>query len=165
MNKSKQLFISLLAISLFTGSCAVIKSSTEERLPKKETVANELYAEIFHMDSILFIAFNSRDIEKLKSLFSKDLEFYHDKDGLTSYTQTIESFIKMAAKKNDLKRELLPGSLEVYPLKDFGAMQVGVHRFCHTEKGKADCGTFKFMHIWKQEKGEWKISRVISYGH
>ena len=115
--------------------------------------------------SILFIAFNSRDIEKLKSLFSKDLEFYHDKDGLTSYTQTIESFIKMAAKKNDLKRELLPGSLEVYPLKDFGAMQVGVHRFCHTEKGKADCGTFKFMHIWKQEKGEWKISRVISYGH
>ncbi len=165
MNKRKQIFLLLLAISLFIGSCTVMKNSMEERPPKNEKVVNGLYAEIFHMDSILFNAFNNRDIEKLKTLFTEDLEFYHDKDGLTVYKHTIESFINLAAKKNDLKRELIPGSLEVYPLKDFGAMQVGEHRFCHTENGKPDCGTFKYVHIWKKINNEWKISRVISYGH
>lgn len=154
-----------VAISFFVGSCSVAKNSIEESLKKNSNAVNDLYAEIFHMDSVLFNAFNSRDIQTLKTLFTDDLEFYHDKDGLTSYTHTIESFIKLAAQKNDLKRELIPGSLEVYPVKDFGAMQIGQHRFCHTENGKPDCGTFKFVHIWKQENNEWKISRVISYGH
>jgi len=118
------------------------------------------------MDSVLFNAFNNRDVAKLKTLFREDLEFYHDKDGLTGYSHTIESFIGLAGKKeNDLKRELIAGSLEVYPLKDFGAMQIGMHRFCHTENGKSDCGSFKFVHIWKKINGDWKISRVVSYGH
>jgi hypothetical protein len=117
------------------------------------------------MDSVLFNAFNSRDTAKFKTLFTDDLEFYHDKGGLTGYTFSIESLKRTAASNTDLKRELIPGSLEVYPVKDYGAVQIGMHRFCHTENGKPDCGTFKFVHIWKKEKGEWKISRVVSYDH
>lgn len=133
---------------------------------KKQSPASvELYNTIAHMDSVLFNAFNSRDVETLKTLFTEDLEFYHDIGGLTNYTQNMEAFKSTAEKKNDLKRELIAGSLEVYPVKDFGAMQVGMHRFCHTENGKPDCGTFKFVHIWKNINGTWKISRVVSYGH
>jgi len=44
-------------------------------------------------------------------------------------------------------------------------MQVAAHKFCHTENGKPDCGTFKFVHIWKQTPKGWKIARVVSYGH
>lgn len=117
------------------------------------------------MDSLLFNAFNSRDIDKFKSLFTPDLEFYHDKGGLTNYDQTVASLKNTAANNTDLKRELVPGSLEVYPLKEYGAMQIGMHRFCHTENGKPDCGVFKFVHIWKLQDGEWKITRVVSYGH
>ncbi len=93
------------------------------------------------------------------------MEFYHDKGGLTNYAQNMAAFKNTASANTDLRRDLIPGSLEVYEVKDFGAMQIGKHRFCHTENGKPDCGTFKFVHIWKKNNGEWKISRVVSYDH
>jgi hypothetical protein len=125
----------------------------------------DLYKEIAHMDSVLFNAFNTRDIDKFKILFSEDLEFYHDKGGLTNYEHTID-FMKTTAKANNqLRRELVKGSLEVYPIPGYGAMEIGEHRFCHTENDKLDCGTFKFVHIWQKKDGQWKISRVVSYDH
>jgi|SRR5688572_4603228 len=128
-------------------------------------LGDALYQEIAHMDSVVFNAFNSRDVEKFKSLFAGDLEFYHDKGGLTNYDHTIE-FMKTTAKNNDqLRRELVKGSLEVYPIPGYGAMQIGAHTFCHIENGKQQCGTFKFVHVWQKKNGEWKITRVISYGH
>ena len=64
-----------------------------------------------------------------------------------------------------LKRTLINETLEVYPIKDFGAIETGQHTFCHDENGKTDCGTFKFVHIWKNENGVWKITRIITYDH
>ncbi|MBD0278645.1 MAG: nuclear transport factor 2 family protein, partial [Flavisolibacter sp.] len=107
----------------------------------------------------------NRDMEKFKSLFTDDLEFYHDKGGLTDYQYTIESFKNTIARNDGLRRELVKGSLEVYPIKDFGAIQIGSHTFCHNENGKQDCGTYKFVHVWKKVGTEWKIARVISYDH
>lgn len=124
-----------------------------------------LYKEIAHADSVLFNAFNSRDINAFKNMFATDLEFFHDKGGLTDYNYTVESFKKTVEKNNDLRRDLVKGSLEVYPIKDYGAIQVASHIFCHTENSKSDCGTFKFLHIWKKINGEWKITRVVSYNH
>jgi ketosteroid isomerase-like protein len=126
---------------------------------------NDLYKEIFHMDSLLFNAFNLRDIDQFKNLFTEDLEFYHDKGGLTNYEYTINSLKTTASLNNQLKRELVKGSLEVYPIPGYGAMEIGAHTFCHIENGKQDCGTFKFVHIWKKNNDEWKITRVVSYGH
>jgi hypothetical protein len=133
---------------------------------KAQSVKNsELFQEIAKMDSILFDAFNKRDVEKLKILFSTDLEFYHDIDGLSDYKTNMERFTQLATRKTDLRRDLVKEDLEVFPLKEFGAMQVGVHRFCHTENNKQDCGTFRFVHIWKKTDGQWKITRVMSFGH
>lgn len=131
-----------------------------------QSAKDSLYNEIAHMDSVLFNAFNTRDVEKFKSLFSEDLEFYHDKGGLTNYEYTI-NFMKDVAKNNNngLRRDLVKGSLEVYPIPGYGAMEIGAHTFCHLENGKQDCGTFKFVHIWQRKNGEWKITRVVSYGH
>ena len=126
---------------------------------------DSLYKMIEQMDRVLFDAFNNRDIKTFKSLFTEDLEFYHDKGGLTDYDYTVKSMEKTAALNNGLKRELVPGSLEVYPIPNYGAMEIGAHKFCHTENGKLDCGTFKFVHIWKKVGNEWKITRVVSYGH
>lgn len=163
--KNKNLHLTFLVVALLVTSCFEKAYSQNVATKKKLKETSELYKTIFHMDSVLFNAFNNRDMEKFKTLFTEDLEFYHDKDGLTGYIQTIESFKSLAAKNNGLRRDLIAGSLEVYPLKDFGAMQIGTHRFCHTENNKPDCGSFKFVHIWKQINGEWKISRVVSYGH
>jgi ketosteroid isomerase-like protein len=124
-----------------------------------------LYKEIVHMDSVLFDAFNAHDLDKLKILFSEDMEFYHDKGGLTNYAQNMQAFQENFAKISDLKRELVSGSLEVYPIKDYGAVEIGAHRFCHTENGKEICGSFKFVHVWKKTNDGWKLTRVVSYDH
>ena len=124
-----------------------------------------LYRQIARMDSMMFNAFNSRDVKTFEKLFSEDLEFYHDKAGLTNYQHTIEFMRNMAKNDNGLKRELVPGSLQVYPIKDYGAIEMGSHRFCHQENNRQDCGNFKFIHIWKKMGDEWKVTRVISYDH
>ena len=152
--KSGIRYISVLL--LFTGFTTVVNA---------QSAADSLYNEIKKMDSILFTAFNTRDIEKFKTIFDTGLEFYHDKGGLTNYDYTINS-LKETAKRNDgLRRDLLKGSLEIFPIPGYGAMQIGAHIFCHTENGKQDCGTFKFVHIWQKKNGEWKITRVVSYDH
>ncbi|RFS16616.1 nuclear transport factor 2 family protein [Emticicia sp. C21] len=129
------------------------------------TEGNKLYNEIAHMDSVLFNAFNTQDQETIKNVFDPSLEFYHDKGGLTNYTQNIDSFKTLFANNNGLNRKLVEGSMEVYPVKDYGAIEVGEHTFCHKENGRDDCGTFKFLHIWQKKDGVWKITRVASYDH
>jgi len=128
-------------------------------------VSKDLYKEIAHMDSAVFNAFNNRNIDQFKNLFTEDLEFYHDQGGLTNYQHTVDFLKTTNSLNNGLKRELVKGTLEVYPIPGYGAMEIGEHTFCHMENGKQDCGTFKFVHIWKKTDGEWKITRVISYGH
>jgi len=125
----------------------------------------ELYDSIAHADSLLFAAYNAHDLKKLQAGFTTDLEFYHDKDGLSNYGQVGEGFKRVFDQNNGIKRELVMGSLEVYPITDFGAIEVGSHRFCHKENGKDDCGTFPFIMLWIKQDSTWKISRVISYDH
>lgn len=127
----------------------------------------ELFETISRMDAQLFDAFNAHKLDAVMSMFADDVEFYQDNDGVSDYTQTKNDFGKMFASVPDIKRELVPGSLEVYPIKDYGAIEIGTHRFCHKEKGKdaPECGSFKFIHVWRKIDNAWKISRVISYGH
>lgn len=153
----KQVFNFLLLLLLLSG-CGQLSAQGKK-------VDDSLFNQIAHLDSVLFNAFNGRDIETFKKLFTTDLEFYHDKGGLTGYEYTIQSLKNTAARNDGLKRELVLGSLEVYPIKDYGAIQIGAHRFCHLENGKQDCGTFKFVHIWKKFGNDWKITRVVSYDH
>ena len=70
----------------------------------------------------------------------------------------------MFANNPDIRRTV-PGLLEVYPVKNYGAIEIGVHEFCHTENGKPNCGTFKFAHVWRYADGRWTVARVVSYGH
>jgi len=132
---------------------------------KSQTENLELYSEIAHMDSVLFSAFNSHDAEKMSILFTKDLEFYHDKNGLSGYEQTVEAFGRLFSQNNGMRREILKSNLEVYPINNYGAVEIGVHTFYHMENDQRIGGTFKFIHLWKKENGQWKISRIISYDH
>ena len=64
--------------------------------------------------------------------------------------------------KTKLRRELIKGSMQVYPIKNYGAVQLGDHRFYVTENGKEVLsGVAKFIHVWKYENGEWRISQGL----
>ena len=129
--------------------------------------AQDLVREISHMDTVLFDAFNQHDLEKLKTLFTPDLEFYHDRGGLTHYQENMESFKKTFDSPTVVRRELAEGTLEVYPLNGYGAVEIGIHRFYSTDPGQKEklTATAKFVHVWQKKDGEWKIARVVSYDH
>jgi ketosteroid isomerase-like protein len=158
----------LLLAALFSISG---QAADQQAAKKKTATSGELFDTIDRMDSAMFDAFNGHDVDRLMSMFTDDLEFYHDTGGVTNYEQTKESFKKLFANTPDIRRDLVKGSLEVYPIKDYGAIETGEHVFCHEENGngaspaRTDCGRFKFAMVWRKDGESWKISRVISYGH
>ena len=69
--------------------------------------------------SQLFDAYNHCDLDKFDSFMVDDLDFYHDLGGFSGSRQiTIEGV------KNNIygkvTRELVPGTLEVYPIANYG---------------------------------------------
>ena len=98
-------------------------------------------------------------------LFTDDLEFYHDTGGLQSFADVKSGFGTLFGRNVSIRRNLVPGTLRVLPIRNFGAIELGTHQFCHTENGKLDCGSFEFVQLWKRVGGKWKIARVVSYGH
>ena len=155
----------IFSLLLATGSLSFGQSPNPPSVPPVTPQSHEQFATIARMDTKLFDAFNAHNADGLMTMFSDDLEFYHDTGGVTNYQQTRANFAKMFGNVPDITRTLVEGTLEIYPIKDYGAIEVGVHRFCHTENGKEECGSFKFVHVWHKTGETWKIARVISYGH
>jgi hypothetical protein len=126
----------------------------------------ELTRAVTTLDAQLFDAYNTCNLEKFDSFFVDDVEFYHDKGGVTLGRKALTESVKnnICGKTT---RELVAGTLEVYPIHGYGAVEIGVHRFRHPE-GSADHGVIgeaKFIHLWQYKDGAWKITRVISYDH
>jgi ketosteroid isomerase-like protein len=158
------MFAALIVLCVCSYSAAAQGAQPAEQSAAKQE-STPLHDEIARVDATMFAAFNAHDAGALMSLFSEKLEFYHDIGGLQSYSDVAVGFKRMLAQNNGMRRELVAGTLEVYPIKDYGAIETGTHRFCHTEEGKEICGTFKFLHIWRKEGTAWKVTRVVSYGH
>lgn len=133
-----------------------------EGIPADAAALRSLVA---RLDHAMFEAYNAHDVDGLMSWFTADLEFYHDTGGLLDFEQVKSGFTNVFANNPDIRRELVDGSLAVYPIQGYGAIEIGAHRFCHTENGKPDCGTFQFMQVWRFKDGAWKVSRDVSYGH
>lgn len=124
----------------------------------------ELYSNIVGLDSAFFAAYNTCDVnlETYASFYAEDIEFYHDQGGLA----TSKADIVKGTKENicgKVTRELVPGSIEVYPIRGFGAVEIGFHKFINNEE---PAGTpsqpGRFVVIWQQQEDGWKISRVVS---
>ncbi|MCX6317988.1 MAG: serine hydrolase [Bacteroidetes bacterium] len=127
----------------------------------------QLFNEVLKMDSLFGDAFNTRDIDKLKSLFSPELSFYHDKTGLTRFSENIRLFTDNFNSDKKMRRELVRESLDVYPVPGFGAIETGIHTFYVTEPGQAERldSRPKFVHVWKKSGDKWELINVISYDH
>jgi len=65
------------------------------------------------------------------------------------------------------RRQLVPGTLAVYTLNNYGAVETGRHDFYALEDGRPERKTesAQFLHIWKNEDGQWKLTRVVSFDH
>jgi len=155
--------LSTLAGCLFLASCSNTKE-VDRKTTRYKPDNQELYNTIVKLDSLFFQYYNTCDVNlaKYASFYSEDIEFYHDQGGImTSKEEIIE-----ATKKNicgKLTRELVKGSIEVYPIKNFGAVEFGNHQFHNNQEPAGTPGKIgRFVIIWENKGKEWKISRVIS---
>ena len=89
-------------IVLILIALVVVLGSANAQLKEDVATTTDLYNEIKLQDSLLFAAFNTRDIETFKNYFSEDLEFFHDIGGLTGYDVTI-NFLKTTAQQKTTK--------------------------------------------------------------
>jgi hypothetical protein len=152
-------------ICLFT-SIGLFSCVSKKELPKIETGKyttedKELYQTIVKMDSVFFDAYNTCDLKKQAAIYADDIEFYHDKGGLsTSKTDIIAATEKNICGK--VTRTLIKGSVEVYPIKDFGAIEIGYHKFFNNQEPDEPAHPSKFIIFWNHLNNEWKITKVVS---
>jgi len=163
-----RVFLSRTAI-LFSILCTlIIPVHGQEKIVLPDN--KKLFDELAYRDSVLFSIAYTCQPDKVATYFTDDMEFYHDKGGPTIGKEAfLESLKKNFCGPNavKLRREVVKGSLKVYPMDNFGAIQMGVHRFYITETGKPErlSGEAQFTHLWKLVNNEWKITRVLSYDH
>ena len=134
-----------------------------------------LVDEIRQADAEFFRAFfDTCDVETVRRYIADDFEMIHDKGGFVSrsgaeFVKVTQDKCKRQAEGEDFlsTRKLVPESLKVYPIQDDGAIEVGTHTFYAVKAGEPDrlTETGQFTHFWKQENGQWKLSRVLSYDH
>lgn len=162
MTKLSALPGTLLLLSLLS----LLALRAAEAQPRKGLPPeDELFRTIAALDTALFDAFNRCDLEKFGALFAEDVEFYHDQGGVQRSRQSVVESVKNNI-CGKVSRELVPGTLEVYPMKGFGAVEIGVHRFHHPGRDDVEpVGEAKFIHLWENKDGAWRITRVISYDH
>lgn len=149
-----------LAIGFFVSACSPKEIPSTQYKPDDQN----LYETIVKHDSEFFAAYNTCDknLDTYGAFFSDNIEFYHDQGGLMTSKQGIID----ATKRNicgKVSRELVKDSIEVYPIKDYGAVEIGLHKFHNnTEPADAPSKIGKFMIMWRNENNEWKITRVVS---
>jgi hypothetical protein len=126
-----------------------------------------LFATVSKLDADFFDAFNhcaSPDqLWKHASYLAPNLEFYHDKGGVT---WPRHDYIANTKKNvcGQFRRVLIPDSLQIFPVKDFGAIEQGWQKFCWLKTGKC-FGEAQFLVLWHHLDDHWVITRVFSYGH
>jgi hypothetical protein len=129
----------------------------------QSAVGSPLTTKVAALDSTLFAAYNACDMPAFSKLFAPNVEFYHDEGGVTtSRAQVIANTRRYICGK--VHRELVAGTLEAHPIKDYGAIATGEHRFCELTTGKCE-GIAKFVIVWQQRPNGWRATRVLSFGH
>lgn len=152
-----------------------IRAEAQVNLTPGPVSTRELVEAVNRADQALFEAvFDTCDTDALAKMVTEDLEFFHDKHGLSStsgeeFVTAIRGKCQRQRDGEDFlsRREIVPESVRVYPLKDYGAIQVGEHRFYAVVAGKSDrlVETGRFTMVWHDDNGTWRLARVLSYDH
>ena len=141
------------------------------KITAQEKPISSLYKTIIQQDSLLFsVGFNQCNIQQYEKSLSDQLQFYHDKDGISDKQKFLNDLKNGLCKNPEMrqvKRLLLKDKTEIYPLLKndtiYGAVHNGDHLFYESKDHQP--GIAKFTNIWLLENNEWKLNSSISYNH
>ncbi|MFP5391481.1 MAG: nuclear transport factor 2 family protein [Gammaproteobacteria bacterium] len=120
-------------------------------------------------------AYNDCDYAKLDALTAEDVEFYHDKGGMTNGRAALTDAVRknicgnpaVAVRRDAAAKDVQAFMLERGP-EVYGALITGQHRFTNVPKsGGAEVPTdrARYTMLWLRKDNAWKLSRVVSYDH
>lgn len=154
--------VSMLVVAL---ACLAPARADEAAAAQGDSLTRRINA----LDAELFAAFNACEVDRQMAMLDENIEFYHDKGGLTRGRGGMERMgrERCASRQVQLRREVVKGSFKVYPVPGYGAIQEGMHRFYLTEQGGREqlIEIARFVHVWEQGDAGWKIVRALSYDH
>ena len=139
-----------------------------------QNTEQKIIQHILHKDSLFWQSYNRCDTSGYDQFFSNDVEFYHDKGGITLGVENMALSLKKNLCSNSdfrIRREEVKGTVKVFTLQNngviYGAILSGEHFFYILEKGKEERldGRAKFTHLWLLKDGVWKMTRILSYDH
>ncbi|WP_423602604.1 nuclear transport factor 2 family protein [Sphingomonas sp. MS122] len=121
-------------------------------------------------DGAFWRAFNECDADAMGKLLADDIEFYHDKTGLTQGRRAVvRSLMKGPCGTAGLhvRREVVADGVAVDPVPGHGAIVTGVHRFYAKQGDAAERldGDARFAVVWRKAGARWEMRRVLSYAH
>ncbi len=139
-------------------------------LPDAATMRTEIAAR----DAELFdVLFNQCAPDRMRALVTDDIEFYHDRDGLTRGADAfVEDYRRFCTERQApnawrSRRALVPESLIVNAVPGVGAIEAGEHLFYERRGEGAEhlAGRARFAQLWVRAPDGWRLSRVLSYAH
>jgi hypothetical protein len=151
----------LIPALLLFASCVAKKQATEQYV---YTIDDQsLYDTIVKLDSIFFYYYNTCDVnfDQHAAFYSDSIEFYHDKGGLSTIKADVTGGIKKYV-CGKVRRDLVKGSIEVYPIPGFGAIEMGLHKFFNRQEPNAVQQPGRFTIVWQKTNDGWKVRKVIS---
>mgnify|MGYP003546381911 FL=1 len=159
-------FITALATAiLFNCVCQTLQAQTTDE---------QLTQTILHLDSMFWKSYNDCNTIESGKYFTNDVEFYHDKGGITLGMENLVASLKNNLCSNEnvrVRREAVPGTVHVYPMKSsnaiYGAVISGEHYFYVTEKGKPEKreGLAKFTQLRILKAKAWKMTGILRFDH
>lgn len=150
-------FFTLLVVM----AVSMAASAQTQEIPPYKPQSQELYNTILHMDSVYFNAYNTCDMATQAAVLADSMEFYHDKGGLMTSKKDFLAAIK-ANICGKVTRVLVKGSIEVYGIAGFGAVEIGYHRFINHQESETPSGPGRFVAIWRFKDNKWQLYRVAS---
>ena len=160
----------LLAALALSPAAAPSPPPSSPELPAPPVLEQAIAAR----DAKLFgVMFDQCDPAVLADLVTGDMEFYHDKGGRMLHDGFLADYTKTCAAKRApdawrSRRELVAGTMKVYAIPGFGAVEEGGHVF-YERKGEGPerlAGKARFSILWKLEPdGQWRMARAFSIDH
>jgi hypothetical protein len=157
----------LASVLLTLAASSVCAAPSVASNAGNSTKQDTLFDTISKLDAGFFDAFNHcsspGELEKHASYLNANVEFYHDKGGVSwnRHDYIAKTGVNVCG---HFRRVLTAGSLQVFPINAYGAIEEGRQEFCDIKSSKC-FGKAKFLIVWHQLSNGWEITRIFSYGH
>jgi hypothetical protein len=124
-------------------------------------------------DAAFWQAYNACATAAFRDFLTGDVEFYHDRGGVTTGLDALDAALKknLCGGETRIRRAPVAETIRISILRDgervYGAIVSGEHVFYVTQPGKPEFldGRARFANLWRLSDGAWRMSRILSYDH